>query len=69
MTRREYAAKIMQLSALQTQMAALALELDVPREAWLTEAGKCYDEIQATLAVASIMISEATGDLPPKVKC
>ncbi len=62
MTKLQYAARVLQLSAMQSQIVALALELGVPKDVFIKETAAAFDEHTATLNTAMgmmVMISTA----------
>ncbi len=57
MTKLQYAARVLQLSAMQSQIVALAMELDVPKDVFIKETAAAFDEHTATLAHAMSMMT------------
>ena len=63
MTKLQYVARLGQMSALQSQMVSLAIEMDVSRDALVAETAKAYDEQLEAYKIGVAMIAQLTDQL------
>ncbi len=61
MTKLELIARVAQLSAMQTQMVAMAIELKVEKDDLVTETAKAFDEQTAAYAKVLELIDTEVG--------